>query len=258
MYEWLMSELKAIQTPRFHVRTRAEDRSNRRVLPPAYTEFLRQVGGVKLYRTGRIAYYLGVFGKPYYARTRDGTWGLQVGFVDGASIYLRSRDKHSEIVEQRPTGSVVVQQSFSEWVLSRCVRARRRYSEAEWRSVLEGPEPFTTSERAMLACRKLIEWQVVGTDEQGMCVFVVTNNNKAKTLPLITIGVRSRDGSLNGAIALKIGHIGPGESRIVHADCYKEWVRPDELEVFAITNLKPEDRQYYDEFKLQESSGHVP
>ena len=46
-------------------------------------------------------------------------------------------------------------------------------------------------------------------------------NTSSRTLPVLTVGIRSKDGRLNGAALLRIGHIGPGQTDILHKSCYK-------------------------------------
>lgn len=65
---------------------------------------------------------------------------------------------------------------------------------------------------------------------------------------MLTVGARSKDGRLNGAIRLKIGHVGPGQTAVLHVDCYKDFRPPQEIETFALSDPGPEDREYYSEF----------
>jgi len=64
---------------------------------------------------------------------------------------------------------------------------------------------------------------------------------------MLTLGVRSKNGRLNGSVALKIGHIGPGQTALLHVGCYKGLMPANEIEVFALSDPQPEDRELYRE-----------
>jgi hypothetical protein len=100
-----------------------------------------------------------------------------------------------------------------------------------------------------IQARRQIRWRVVGTDPSGDKVFEVTNGGN-RTIPVLTVGLRSRNGRLNGAVRLKIGHVLPGHTEQLHADCYKDLMSPDEVEAFALPDPNPEDREYYAEFGI--------
>ena len=68
-------------------------------------------------------------------------------------------------------------------------------------------------------------------------------------LPALTIGVRSKDQELNGLIRLNVSRVGPGQVSVLNVGCYKKLVPPEEIEVFAVPDPQPEDRNYYYEFK---------
>lgn len=46
-----------------------------------------------------------------------------------------------------------------------------------------------------------------------------------------------------------MGLIGPGETRVVEPGCYKEFVAPEDTEVFDLPDPGPEDREQYWEFR---------
>jgi len=101
----------------------------------------------------------------------------------------------------------------------------------------------------MLA-RQEIRWQVLGVDQEGDHIFEITNASN-RTLPVFTLGVRSKDGRLNGARVLDIACVHPGETATLHVDCYKGLVSPNEIEIFDLPNPGPEERQYFDELRFE-------
>jgi len=102
-------------------------------------------------------------------------------------------------------------------------------------------------EQEVIRARRAIQWRVLGVDADGNHIFEVTNAS-GRTLPVLTVGVRSKDRRLNGAVRLKIGHIAPGQMAVLHVDCYKEFVPPHEIETFALEDPRPEERERYGEF----------
>ena len=92
----------------------------------------------------------------------------------------------------------------------------------------------------MIEARRRIQCRVLGIDAEGNHILEIINAGR-RSLPALTMGLRSKDGQLNGAIRLNIKHIGPGQTAVLHADCYKNLVSPLEVEVFALPDPKPED-----------------
>ena len=58
----------------------------------------------------------------------------------------------------------------------------------------------------MLAARRQIQWRILGIDPKGNHIFEITNSS-GRRVPAMTVGVRSTDGRLNGAIRLNIGDL---------------------------------------------------
>jgi hypothetical protein len=87
---------------------------------------------------------------------------------------------------------------------------------------------------------------VRGIDLEGNHIIEVTNTG-TRQLPVLKVGVRSKDGRLNGATLLKIAGLEAGETTVLHVDCYKGLKKPEELELFALPDPQPEDRLLYPE-----------
>ena len=258
MFEWLEQEILEVKTPRFYSITGPPDSKLRAAitgsnmpLPTSYKEFILKFGNARLYRNSRNnSYRIGVFAGPRKAILEDGTVIYHIGFHEGASVYVKPESKLTEhpIYEFEKDLEEKVAGSFEEWLSASCARARTAYGRAQWAEILHGPNPFTPAEEEILTARQLMRWKLLGIDADGSHIFEVTNRAN-RTLPALTVGVRSRNGRLNGAIRLEISHIGPGQTDVLHANCYKGLAAPEQIEVFVLPDPKPEDRDFYWELR---------
>jgi len=259
MFEWLEEEIVAIKTRRFHViagtvggKLEMAVFQSEVHLPVSYCEFILKFGNARLYRQSRNGYQIGIFAGPREMVLKDGTKVYHLGFYDGANIYVKADLNFDElsIFEFQDGSEEKVADNFAEWLNKSCARARCRYSKKKWAEILNGPKPFTAEEQEIIQTRQQIQWRVLGTDSTGDHIFEVTNAAN-RTLPVLTVGVRSKDNRLNGAVLLKIGDLRPGQTILLHADCYKEFVSPNETEIFALPDPQPEDREFYSELRAK-------
>lgn len=258
MFEWLEEELSAIATPRFHIVDGPADTTLREAvmgsslpLPNAYREFVLKFGNAKLYRDGRHdSYRVGVFAGPREAVLDNGARIYHLGFHDGASVYLKSPLDSADgpVYEFESGAEAEVAKGFEEWLSASCGAARSGYGKGKWAEILRGPKPFTAEEMEIIEARRSMVWRVLGIHGDGDRMFEVTNTGR-RVLEMLTLGVRSKDGRLNGAIGLSLGNIDPGQTALIHANCYKDLYPAHELEVFALPDPNPEDREYYWEFR---------
>jgi len=258
MFEWLEEEISKVKTPRFHVVDGPADAKLREAVteagldvPPAYKEFVLKFGNAKLYRNTRnSSYQIGVFASPREAVLGSGKRIYHIGFHNGASVYLKHLSNSSPlpIFEFESSWEEAVASSFEEWLSESCASARKKYGKARWAEILRGPKPFSGEENEIIEARRLVSWRVLGIDPDGNHIFEITNTGR-RALMALTVGARSKDGRLNGAIRLDVRHVGPGETALLHASCYKDLVQPQEVDVFALPDPQPEDRDYYWEFK---------
>jgi hypothetical protein len=255
MYEWLEQEIAAVKWPRFHVvdgppepKLREAVTTSRARVPEAYKEFVLKFGNAKLYRDlGNGAYGIGVYAAPRISTLPDGTELYHLGSDDGAHIYVKpSADPLQLPIFEYEEEEAKVAESFEEWLLEACARVRRSYGKQKWAEILAGPKPFTPEEEQIVEARRLMHWKVLGIDPQGNHMFEVTNTGK-RTLPVLTLGVRSK--RLKGAVRLNTSQVGPGQTGVLHAGCYKELVSPKDVEVFALPDPQPESRGEYWELK---------
>jgi len=255
MYEWLEIEVAAIRTPKFHVIDRTA--KLRAVgleyfdlnLPPDYLEFLLKFGTAKLYRSPDQDWYeVGVLAPSVPDKLRDHEPFRAIGWDDDATVYWdSSRDGKQRPIYGRQNASFeVIATSFEEWLKESCNSARQSFGD-RWASILKGPVPFTPDEHEILAARRAIRWKHVGADEDGMHAFEVSNTGSAR-LTAFTLGVRSRDRQLNGAVRLETGQINGGETRMIRRSCYEDIVPWADLEFFDLPDPEPQDRERYFEF----------
>jgi hypothetical protein len=257
MFEWLEEELSTIKTPRFHVVERPADQKLREAvaqsdlsLPSSYKEFVLKFGNAKLYRRHHNdSYQIGVFAGPREVILNDKTRIYQVGYHDDANVYVKPQSDSIgfPVFELGSDFERKVADDFEAWLTESCANARRTYGRRKWAEIINGPAPFTAEEQSISMARRAIQWRVLGVDAIGNHIFEVSNES-GRTLPVLTVGIRSKDRRLNGAVLLKVRHIGPGQTGIVHASCYKGLVSPGEIEAYALPEPQPEDREQYAEF----------
>lgn len=254
MFEWLQKELQAVKTPRFHLVEGAVDPrlsdaiiGSKVPLPLSYKEFVLKFGNAKLYRNSRNGYLITIFAGPREI-SNGGDGAYQIGYHDGASVCIVTRDGRGQIFEIESNAWVNVSEDFENWLEDACTTARRQFGRKVWNDILRGPQPFTESEKRMLENRSMIRWRAIGVNPDGNIKIEVKNGGKS-ILKAITIGVRSRDGHLNGAVRLDIETIVPGGIGTLDVDCYRDFVTATEVELFELPSPKPEDREYYFEFK---------
>jgi hypothetical protein len=257
MFEWLEEEIAAIKTPRFHlIEGPADSRLKEAIadsslpLPSSYAEFVLKFGNAKLYKQNRSTYQITIFAGPRKTMLDGRTRAYQIGFHDSASVFVKPSADVSKfsILEVELGKKKKVADDFAEWLSESCAEARADYGREKWGEILRGPAPFSVEEEQIVETRRRIRWRITGIDSSGDHIFEITNSG-SRALPFLTLGVRSKDRHLNGAIRLRIGAIGPGETAVVRADCYKDLVSPQEVEVFSLPEPRPEDRDFYGEFQ---------
>lgn len=259
MFDWLRDEMEIIKTHKFHVvdsplldEQRELVEQSDLPVPASYKQFVIQFGSAKLYRQGSI-YLVQVFNVPTNYRSDDGHVLLHFGRTDMALAYFRESlfvpGEDSPVFEwQHELGLQQTACSFEEWLRARCSAARKLFSKKEWAAIKEGLPPFTEQEQAIVESRRKFCWQVIGIADNGNLIFEVHNGSNM-VLPFLSIGVRAKNGKLNGGVWLAISSIQPGKTCILEHDCYKKWLLPDEVDVFEEPDPEPEDRDRYWEFR---------
>jgi hypothetical protein len=264
MFEWLVDEMAKIKTRKFHLvdgpaspeLRQAVEASGWR-LPPSYEEFVLRFGNAKLYR--RSSYWLvEVYAGPREAVSDDGEPLVQFGRTHTSLAYFKEsllvEGSESPVFEWRhEQGVQQTADGFLDWLKAKCTWARKQYKKNEWAAIEHGPPPFTEQELAVVEARKHFRWRVVGIAPNGDLRFEI-HNGSDMILPYLFVGVRGklrppRNGPLDGGARLPVSSIRPGETKIVEYDCYKQFVAPEDTEVFDLPDPGPEDRLEYWEFK---------
>ncbi|MCC3421987.1 MAG: SMI1/KNR4 family protein [Microcoleus sp. PH2017_25_DOB_D_A] len=259
MFEWLKDEMDRIKTRKFHVVDSPLSDEQRELVeqsdlpvPPSYKEFVIQFGGAQLYRQGSI-YLVQIFNVPTDAQSDDGRVLLHFGRTDMALAYFRESlfvpGEESPVFEwQHELGLQQTASCFEEWLRARCSAARKLFSKKEWAAIEAGSPPFTEQEQAIVESRRKFRWQVIGIADNGNLMFEVHNGSNM-VLPFLSIGVRAKDGKLNGGVWLPVSSVRPGQTCIIEKDCYKNLLLPKEVDIFEKPDPEPEDRDRYWEFR---------
>ncbi|VTR99026.1 Uncharacterized protein OS=Planctomyces maris DSM 8797 GN=PM8797T_10294 PE=4 SV=1 [Tuwongella immobilis] len=215
--------------------------------PPSYIEFLTRYGGVKLFREG-FGYQMAVLPTPM--KVDDDDYGdlYQFGWYHDSFCYFSPTfmkpGAESPVYEIDDGELVMVAPSFSEW-FSRGATAL--LSQQPLMGEGELAVTFSEQEQAIVRRRTQYQWHITGRTEK----FVVINmtNLSDATLDFITIGVRSIDRSLNGAVRVDVRDLAVGMSKDIPLDCYSELVHPSQVELFNLPEPSPATRSMYFEFQ---------
>lgn len=263
MFEWLDEEMAHINTRKFHLvdgpasaELRQAIESSDFPLPPSYKQFVIRYGNSKLYRYS-VNYYLTIFAGPTEAESSGGEAFVHVGQTWNSHVYFKESllvaGNESPVFEWYQEGFWQTATGFEEWLKAKCAAARRRYKKKEWQAIEKGPLPFTDHEQAIAEARSHFRWQVVGVAPNEDLRFAI-HNGSPMVLPYLSVGIRGKlrppkTGPLHGGGYLPAASIQPGETGIVEYDCYKQFIAPEDTEVFALPAPGPEDREQYWEFK---------
>lgn len=261
MYEWLERELSEIRWKRFHVvdgpvsddlRTAIENSPV--PVSPSYKEFALRFGNAKLYKVLGMGYWtIRVFGAPREVKRKTtGEDLLWVGTYREVYVYFRANElapgEEAPVYLGGRNGFRRAGDGFASWLRLCADRTRKKYTKREWERILRGPDPFTEEEMSIVEARRLFRWRVVGFSDNGDIRIKVTNGSRIR-LPYLSIGIRARDGSLEGGVWLPVAGIAPGQTAIVEKDAYKDVLQPSNLEAYPEPDPDPEDRERYWEFR---------
>lgn len=217
-------------------------------IPESYCDFVLSFGNARLFRR-HDSYLLGVLAAP---RSDGGEGRLVIGHYLAAAAFFRTdlllRGDESPVFEETKDGARKAADSFDIWLQSRFLSAKRSFPVREWRAIEKGPTPFSAAERELVEERRRFEWEVLGVTERGALRFGIRNGS-GRRLPYLSVGIRTKDGRLEGRAWLDVSKVGPGESAIVEKACYPGLAEPSEVEAFALPDPEPEDRSTYWEFR---------
>jgi len=259
MFDWLEDEMARIKTNKFHLLDGPLSAEQRELVeqaelpvPPSYKIFVIRFGNAKFYRQGGV-YLVQVFAVPADAESDDGEALLHFGRTDMALAYFKASllvpGEESPVFEWRhEQGLQQTASGFEEWLKSKCEASRKLFKKKQWQQIEKGPPPFTEQEQGIVEARRKYRWRVVGIAANGDIQFEI-HNGSDMVLPFLSIGIRGKNGEIEGGAWLPISSIPPGETRIVEKGCYQKWLSPENVIAFEKPDPEPEDRDRYWEFK---------
>jgi hypothetical protein len=259
IFSWLHTEISQIRTRGFHRivpdrRIDIKDVDSANFCISDYATFLQEFGWVQLYCDPTDGPLVSVYPvRTVRVHEFEGQLMAEFGFIKNNSAFFDLGSLQfagvSPVFKLSKRKIVKSHESFNHWLLESCQYARSTFSKKRWEAIVKGPRDFSKAELEIVTARKKFSWKHVGFDEKGDAVFEVTNQSSLR-LPYLSIGVQGRDGSqLIGGAWLDVSHIGPGESGFAIKDCYKEILKPDEIEFFDKLGPLPETMERYWEFK---------
>jgi hypothetical protein len=247
MTEDCIQALRNAKTPRaFDSKSvEATDVSAAAAVSSQYADFLRSHGAVRMFPRGR-AYRLHVTPTLQKVR-RDDHDLLELGNDDGEPVYFLAHDSDGEprVYTVFEGELEEVGASFDEWFASACERIRNSYSDEEWKALLDGPSAFSSRERAVIEARRKFDVSIEGI-EPDKRVRLRVHNGSELTLPWLTVGVRSTNPPLEGALWLDVSNIKPGTTATLTVDAYRDQVDPANIEL-ELRDPRPEDRKSFRE-----------
>lgn len=263
LFEWLEEMAAKIKTNKFLLvdgpaspELRHAVESSYAPLPPSYREFVLRFGNAELFRRGSW-YYVTVYADPREAEKADGECFIQFGGTWTSNAFFKESllvaGAESPVFESFKHCMRKTADGFEQWLKKKCAAARKRFKKKDWEAIQNGPSPFTERERAVVEARRHFHWRVVGASPNEDLRFEIRNES-TMSLPYLSVGIRGKrrppnDGPLTGGVHLPVSAIGPGESQLVEFDCYKEYISPEDTEVFELPEPGPEDREEYWEFE---------
>lgn len=219
------------------------------VFPPSYIDFVNRYGGTKLFRRGN-GYLLIVLSLPL--KVDGGKAGVlyQFGSYDDAKCYFKQKlmkQKSESPVFAFEGGSLVrVAKGFGEWFTNAVAEL---INQDRALPSLDTTCPFTDEEKRILEIRKGFNWLVVERTHEHVVINVT--NSSDSNLDCFTLGVRSKDRTLNGAVRVDVKDLAPGMSTIISLDCYSDLVAPEDVDLFDLPNPTPAKRSCYFELRCK-------
>jgi hypothetical protein len=260
MFEWLENEIRDVKTPCFHIVDGPADDQLRDAiersplaLPDSYKAFVLVFGNAKLYRQPRNGSYLvGVLAGPREATLPNGQMDYLIGHFDSARAYVRPpkgdwQGGELPILEWHGGHQQKIADCFEAWLRMRCAKARKSYGKKGWEKILEGPEPFSPEELAILDARRRFSWRLVGFAPDGDMLLEIRNGSD-RSPPRLSVGARSKDDKLHGGLHVDVSGLAPGETRTFKLNCYRQFYPPDQMELFSRPDPNPWERESYSEF----------
>lgn len=258
MFETIHDLIRSVNTPKFFLATHEVDwdavaaieRACGR-LPLDYVSFLHEFGQARLFRGPMMGLYqIEILRRPYVWDEAMGARAIQFGAIPGTPAVFKADAKSHRVAStvylSVGAGHRRVGKSFGEWLLASIGRRRAKYSRRRWAEIVRGPQPFSPEEQRIVDALARYSFRKAGVAPNGDVLIEVFNGSNA-ILRNISVGVRAGD-LVEGGVRLRVDMVGPGETRILSCDCYKDLIPADQVTLFREPPPGPEDREYRWEF----------
>jgi hypothetical protein len=114
--------------------------------------------------------------------------------------------------------------------------------------------PFSARELQVVEERRKFVWRHLGFSGDGDALLEVENRSCLR-LPYLSVGLRGRGSNFVGGLWLDVSHLEPGASATFVRECYRDFLRPEEVEFFEKPDPTPETREEFWEFKRLAKDG---
>jgi hypothetical protein len=249
MYEWFADELRRIRWPGFHRLAPCPnlDALDPR-LPPSYVAFIHEFGAGNLYL--RDGYYqMGVKCPPEPIQTSEGecfvvgyTESIDVVFI-ASELAIGIEARLYDLIDGVPEE---VAFDFASWLEISANDVREEYSKEEWLQLERGPTPFDESELAIVKARRAFTSELLGAGRGPHDLRVRIRNGSDRVLPWLTVGVRHREGVVQGGVPIDVSSIRPGEEKLVDVPGYLT-LEPEDAVLIDLPEPTPATRNEYSE-----------
>jgi len=253
-FRWLDEELGAIKTIGFHsVQGPSVPKfEHGDSTSSQYFAFVKRFGETRLYRSrGGSHHRIGVFAYPKPVRSSKKKPELdlvKIGFYEDEDIFLNRTTDLVRVKKGRGWSEL----PFDRWLHETADKVRATYSDQEWEAIIRGPAPFSRSELSVVKARSQFEWSHEGVNPKGDQLLKVRNRSE-RQLSVLTLGVKTTDGRLNGALAVDVSGIAPGEEEVRSVSCYRGLVPPKLIELYDLEEPTPHNRSLFFELGAQAS-----
>jgi hypothetical protein len=251
-FSWFDKEMKRVKWSTFYVTRRnftLESLRNlglhQEDLPEDYLTFLLKYGEALLFRkfSSMDSHYMSVLAPSLVTQHTSVPMLLIGGYWTEGRAYLIQDE--IGVYSNSGTRPTKISESFEAWFCSRFNRGKRQYKSAEWKTLESPPRPFSPAEEAIAKALPRYSFKKVGVDPGGN-VLIEVHNGSDQLLDWANVGVRAKD-ILEGGAIIPVGHIRPGETKIICRPCYKRQVSADEIDLFPFREPTPEDRECFEE-----------
>ena len=223
------------------------------LLPTEYIEWMQRVGPAGLLRELRAPRFkIEIYETPVVTCLFNGMLALKIGFSLMQSVYFLS-DQYGgwgdEVVllgrspNLRRTGC-----SFYKWLLKEYCKARQSYRANDWRSLVNGPPPFSPQENRVMEWRNQIKVERI-EDDSCNNIQILLSNTGALNYPYFSLELLPINSGV--VLTLRTDSLSIKYSKAFRINCYKDLFYSSDIQISAIKRDKPDDRPWLPELDLE-------